>query len=257
MSILVVEDDQITGRILELNLKKHGYEVKKTENGRDALDLLKTTLGIELIVADIMMPEMSGIELLEKIKASPKYEKIPVIMCSALHDAENVKKAVSIGCSSYLVKPVNAGILIQKVREVLGDSGMVLQNKDQVMLRTNMDEDAYRTVAVSYYEFIKGLIRDIEEFLNNKTGSFTVDFKRLRAGAKVLGAAFIQARIKQMGGISDNGERDISEREQAILLRELQEFCAAFEERYEAYLKVQEDSVITSDSEFASDRRTG
>jgi len=257
MSILVVEDDQITGKILELNLKKHGYEVKRAENGRDALDLLKTTLGIELVIADIMMPEMSGIELLKEMKSSPEYEKIPVIMCSALHDAENVKKAVSVGCSFYLVKPINAGVLIQKVREVLGDNGMVLQNKDQVMLKTNMDEDAYRTVATSYYKFILELIGEIEESLNNNNGSLIIDFKKLDAGAKVLGADFIKTRIEQMGGVTDKGEREVSEREQEILLRELKEFCAAFEQRHEAYLKVQLNTAIVPDSEVAVDRRTG
>jgi len=257
MSILVVEDEQITGKIVELNLKKHGYEVKRVCTGKDALDILDSTLGIELVIADIMMPGISGLDLLERIKTSPHLENIPVIMSTSRQDAACVQKSIQLGCSFYLVKPINAGLLIDKVKSVLGQKQSVLQNKNAVMLRANMDEDAYKTVAIEYYVYIKELVSRLFIAVGSEPGPIDVDFGRLGAGADVLGADFINIRIGQMGGVPQNGIRSISNRAQKILLRDLQEFCHYFEHEFEEYIEPGSVSPAGEESGGCTDRRTG
>jgi CheY-like chemotaxis protein len=92
MSILIVEDNPINDKILEVNLQNKGYQTILAQSAKKALELLTSAPQIQLIIADIMMPEMDGLELLAKIKEQPEWRDIPVIMCSALADIETVKR---------------------------------------------------------------------------------------------------------------------------------------------------------------------
>ena len=106
-------------RIIDLILRKHGFNSITKHTGDDALNYLSSHQDIDLVILDIIMPGMDGIQVLEKMKEKPELRDIPVIVCTTRKDAETVKKAVSLGAAGYIVKPVNAGVLIQKVREVL------------------------------------------------------------------------------------------------------------------------------------------
>ena len=120
MSVLVVEDDPVTMKILDLNLRKHGIKTILKETGSEALDYLSSNQDVELVVLDIMMPEMDGLEVVSKMREKSELKDIPVIMCTALSDTETVRKAASLGVVDYVVKPVNAGVLLEKVRKALG-----------------------------------------------------------------------------------------------------------------------------------------
>ena len=120
MKILVVDDDRVVVRIIDLILRKHGFESITKNSGSDALNYLSSHQDVNLVVLDIIMPEMDGIRVLEKMKEKPELKDIPVIMCTTRKDAATVQQAVSLGAAGYIVKPVNAGMLIQKVRDVLG-----------------------------------------------------------------------------------------------------------------------------------------
>jgi CheY-like chemotaxis protein len=120
MSILVVEDDLVTMKILDLNLRKHGLDTVLKETGSDALDYMSSNQDVELVVLDVMMPEMDGLQVVSKMREKPELKDIPVIMCTALSDTETVRKAASLGVVDYVVKPVNAGVLLEKIRKALG-----------------------------------------------------------------------------------------------------------------------------------------
>ena len=119
MSILIVEDDPVSSRILELTLRGHGYQTIAARTGNEALECLSSTPDIQLIMADIMMPEMNGLELLGKIKEHPEWKKIPVVMCTALADSKTVEKAAELGCRHYVTKPIHVGSMLRKVHEAL------------------------------------------------------------------------------------------------------------------------------------------
>ncbi|MCK5733884.1 MAG: response regulator [Candidatus Latescibacteria bacterium] len=119
MSILIVEDDPVSSKILELNLRRHGYQTIAARTGKEALECLSSTPDIQLIMADIMMPEMNGLELLGKIREHPEWKEIPVVMCTALSDSKTVEKAVELGCRHYVTKPIHIGPMLRKVHEAL------------------------------------------------------------------------------------------------------------------------------------------
>jgi len=103
LSILVV-DDSIMTRTLEKNiLESYGYEVATAIDGQDAILKLQENK-IDIIVSDVQMPKMSGLELTEKIKHDDRYSKIPVILVTAMESDEDKKKGIQIGADAYIVK---------------------------------------------------------------------------------------------------------------------------------------------------------
>ena len=120
MKILIVEDDLVVVRIIDLILRKHGFQSTAKYSGQEALNYLSSHQDVDLVILDIIMPGMDGIQVLERMNEKQEMRDIPVIVCTSRKDAETVQRAVSLGAAGYIVKPVNAGMLVQKVREVLG-----------------------------------------------------------------------------------------------------------------------------------------
>jgi two-component system chemotaxis response regulator CheY len=118
MKILVVDDDKTTRKLLSLYLKAKGYEIVTAENGLDALEKLGVE-NINLVVSDMNMPYMDGIELTKNIRADENLKNLPVIMVSTEADDEEKKKAHDAGVDDYLVKPANAEQISDSVKKIL------------------------------------------------------------------------------------------------------------------------------------------
>jgi DNA-binding response OmpR family regulator len=118
MKILVVDDDKTTRKLLGLYLKAKGYEIVTAENGLDALEKLGVE-NINLVVSDMNMPYMDGIELTKNIRADDNLKGIPIIMVTTEADEEEKKKAHEAGVDDYLVKPANAEQISDSVKKIL------------------------------------------------------------------------------------------------------------------------------------------
>lgn len=108
--LLVVDDNAMNRDMLSRRLKRQGYTVEVAENGREALAMIKTH-AFDLVLLDIMMPEMNGFEVLEHVKADSSLAYLPVIMVSAVDDIESVVRCVELGAEDYLFKPFNPVLL--------------------------------------------------------------------------------------------------------------------------------------------------
>ena len=128
LHVLIAEDIPINSKILDLNLRKHSYTTVIVENGLEALHVLQSGEEIDLIISDVMMPEMDGLQLLKVIKTTPLLSHIPVILCSAVDDPQCVKKAIELGCDHYFLKPINPGNLIRKIKELLNIEDISWEN---------------------------------------------------------------------------------------------------------------------------------
>ena len=118
-ALLVVDDNEDNRYTLALRLKRQGYEdVATAEHGRKALELLDAH-AFDLVLLDIMMPEMNGYEVLETMKGSPKLRDIPVVMISALDEGDSIVRCIEIGAEDYLPKPFNPTLLRARVRACL------------------------------------------------------------------------------------------------------------------------------------------
>jgi CheY-like chemotaxis protein len=101
--ILIVEDDPLMSRMYQKIFKFEGYEVEMAGNGEEGIEKAKTT-SPTLILMDIMMPKMNGLEALEKLKADATLKAIPVIMLTNLAGQSDAEKALSMGAVKYIVK---------------------------------------------------------------------------------------------------------------------------------------------------------
>ncbi|MHC9539836.1 MAG: response regulator transcription factor [Vulcanimicrobiota bacterium] len=112
--ILLVDDDEHILRSLEIYLKMEEFRVMTAPGGREALDVLKETRP-DLIVLDIMMPEIDGFQVLEYIKGDPKIKSVPVIMLTAKSQDIDVLKGYQEGIASYMTKPFNLNELVDNI----------------------------------------------------------------------------------------------------------------------------------------------
>jgi len=114
-AILVVDDNEDNRYVLTRRLKRLGYDnVSVAENGRVALEKIAQQ-AFDLVLLDIMMPEVNGYEVLERIKADEATRHIPVIMISAIDEIDSVVKCIEMGAEDYLSKPFNPVLLAARV----------------------------------------------------------------------------------------------------------------------------------------------
>ena len=118
-AVLVVDDNEDNRYTLTRRLKRQGYdEVATAEDGRKALEMLGAR-SFDLVLLDIMMPEMDGYEVLEAMKADSKLRGIPVVMISALDEIDSIVRCIELGAEDYLPKPFNPTLLRSRVEACL------------------------------------------------------------------------------------------------------------------------------------------
>ncbi len=122
MNFLLVDDSAIIRKMVKIALKKvFKGEILEAGDGLEALNVL-TMNPIDLIICDINMPNMDGMEFLSRVKETEDFKEIPVIMLSTEQGEEDIKEAMARGASAYLKKPVKPDVLIKTVYEVIKKS---------------------------------------------------------------------------------------------------------------------------------------
>jgi PAS domain S-box-containing protein len=108
--ILIVDDESLNREVLIRRLQREGCHTAGARSGQEALDLLHTQ-PFDVVLLDIQMPGMSGIEVLQELKQEPQLRHLPVVMLSALTDVDRVARCIELGAEDYLPKPINAVLL--------------------------------------------------------------------------------------------------------------------------------------------------
>jgi two-component system alkaline phosphatase synthesis response regulator PhoP/two-component system response regulator VicR len=116
--ILVVEDDSIILRQIEFNLQAHGYTVETAATGVEALRRMLLNRP-DLLITDVMMPEMDGYELVATMRRDPQLSEVPVIMLTARTEEEDMVQGYVSGTDLYLTKPFNPTELIAFAERIL------------------------------------------------------------------------------------------------------------------------------------------
>lgn len=108
--ILIVEDNPTNLKLLKILLTVEGYELREAKNADEALDLLKIHQP-RLILMDIQLPGMDGLELTKKLKNDPKYQHIIIIALTAYAMKHDREKVIAAGCDGYITKPIDVKTL--------------------------------------------------------------------------------------------------------------------------------------------------
>jgi CheY-like chemotaxis protein len=117
--ILVVEDEPENRLLIGIVLSTEGYQVIPAVDGADALERMAQEPP-DLILLDLMMPQMSGVEVLERLRADPATASIPVIVLTALAQERDIEHAVSRGAQGYVIKPFEPDELLKRIEQTLG-----------------------------------------------------------------------------------------------------------------------------------------
>jgi adenylate cyclase len=117
-AILIVDDSPVNRDILAHRLTRQGHRVTVAENGRQALEIAQEGK-FDLILLDILMPEMNGFQVLQTLKTDPVRRDIPVIMISALDELDSVVRCIELGAEDYMPKPFNAVLLKARIESSL------------------------------------------------------------------------------------------------------------------------------------------
>ena len=119
--VLVVEDNQVNQKVVTTVLRKRGFTVDLANNGVEALDLLERDDGYRLVIMDVQMPVMDGLEATRRIRLNPKWQKLPILAMTAHAMNGDRERCLSAGMNGYISKPVHPAHLLSVMDEYMSD----------------------------------------------------------------------------------------------------------------------------------------
>ncbi len=199
MSILIVDDNEILLILLDKMLQGNHYTTLRATSGADAMKILGDHPEVRLVIADISMPGMSGLELLRQIKQSVTLKNIPVILCSVLSDIENVRQGALLGCHSYLVKPLQRNHLLQKVSQALAATRPAVASLTSIQTKFGVERNYCVGLIKAFQKLLHSQIQVMEAYQQNSDQALPpLLLKQLSEGAALLEAKELEDRISDV-----------------------------------------------------------
>lgn len=136
--IMVVDDDSVARKMITAILEEAGYEIHTAENGRQCLGHIAQS-GSHLVLMDISMPDMDGIEACRQLKQTPGVEHLPVVFVTADTDDRTLEAAFEIGGADYVRKPINRVELLARVRSALNQREAIERQAEEEKLKAALE----------------------------------------------------------------------------------------------------------------------
>lgn len=125
--VLVADDEPHIGRIIKMKLEQGPFRVTLAYDGREALQVLERETDVELVLLDLMMPHLTGLDVLSAMRGDPRWKALPCIILTAAGQEQQHQRALELGASEFLTKPFSPKKLYQRAAELTGhavsDSG--------------------------------------------------------------------------------------------------------------------------------------
>jgi two-component system, chemotaxis family, chemotaxis protein CheY len=119
-TILVVDDSGTVRQQVSMALKQAGFDTVEAADGRDGLAMVDSNRNIEMVICDVNMPNMNGLEMVEKVKSKPENKSLPILMLTTEGAPALIKRAKEAGAVGWIVKPFNASQLVQTAKHLTG-----------------------------------------------------------------------------------------------------------------------------------------
>ena len=238
--ILIVEDNDDLRNYL-IDMFKTGYNVQSCPNGKEALVIIRE-FDPDLVISDIMMPEMGGDELCSVIKGDLEISHIPVILLTALGDEKNMLEGLEIGADAYITKPFSVGILKATVKNILANRALLRQVYNSI-------EDREQTLPINCTNTLDWkFIASVKECIENNMGNsdFNVDmlssqhhmsrtsfFNKLKALTGYAPADYIRMiRLQHAAQLLKQGEHTVTEIADMVGFSDAKYFREVFKKYY-------------------------
>ncbi len=118
---LLVEDNEHMAYLLDFMLRRAGFEVILAANGRDAQSVIDNVKPVDVVLLDLMLPYVSGYQLISEIRGHPDWQQVPIVVLSAKVLEQDVVKAFDLGANDYVTKPYRPHELLARLRRVVAD----------------------------------------------------------------------------------------------------------------------------------------
>ena len=118
---LVVEDNEHIAFMLEFMMQRAGYDVTAVDNGRDAQAAIDNLEPVDIIVLDLMLPYVSGYQLISEIRDHPSWRSVPILVLSGRVMEDDIVKALDLGANDYVTKPFRPAELLARMRRLIAD----------------------------------------------------------------------------------------------------------------------------------------
>lgn len=119
--VLVADDEPYIGRIIQIKLEQGPYDVAFVQDGRAALERLRSAEPVDLLLLDIVMPHASGLDVLAELRRLPHRQSMPVIMLTAKGQETDRERATELGATDFLTKPFSPKKLLARINELFDD----------------------------------------------------------------------------------------------------------------------------------------
>ncbi|MCC6847489.1 MAG: response regulator [Deltaproteobacteria bacterium] len=232
MTILIVEDNPVNAEMLRLALEKDRYAVVHAGDGAEALATLEEHPEIDLVVTDVLMPNLGGLEMIERVRQRPEWRTLPVVVATSVANHATVRQASSLHCKHFIVKPFTVQLLLQTVREAIGQRGVVLQEKARVVGRLGLEPEGYDQLALAFASFVHERVAALTS-LSERTEHEEVDPAQrrdlfaLEESAALLGAERLGNLLAALGWPNGTVPHDALGGAYKALLAELRLVSAA------------------------------
>lgn len=172
--VLVVEDDRALSEVLLYNLDKAGYEVFKAFDGRDGLSQAQLRLP-DIILLDVMLPVIDGVEVCRRLRANPETSKLNVILLTAKSEESDQLIGFSVGADDYVTKPFSVRVLLERMKSLLRRKSQALLDDNDIVTRRGicLDRRKYRaTVDEQPVELTKSEFRLLDTLMRQPGRAF-------------------------------------------------------------------------------------
>lgn len=250
MKILVAEDEPVVRELMRRALRATGWEVAAAENGQVALEMLRN-MDIDLLITDIKMPKISGLELLRRLRQEPRTANVPVIVCTNYPTEGTVLEAEDLGALRYLAKPIAPETLRQKVAEVFQQprskpkrtpvnpirhsfsrtSPPPAFDRAKALARLEITPDDYRDLLILFVESAHERLQEMGAHVERgEAGLFRQVLQELRMTAESLSAKGVGEALLKASIILAQGDEDLRRETLLHLKAELERLRKAAQE---------------------------
>ncbi len=216
--ILIVEDNTDARLFLQRSLEDE-YQTIVAANGKEALQRLSKTEGVTLIISDVMMPEMDGIEMVRQIKKNIKFSHIPIILLTAKSSEENIVEGLESGVADYITKPFSLAVLRLRVKKIIEWTHHVhekvatgIEIKPSEITVSSLDEELIGKVIAAIEENIQNADYSVVQLSNAVNMTRGNLYKKLMAIVGKSPVEFIRIiRLERGKNLLNQGRTNISE----------------------------------------------
>lgn len=216
-TVLVVDDDHLSRKLVEKSLEREDIEFAGVASGEEAIEYLKDKRP-DLILCDIIMPEMDGIEFCSYARLNPRLEELPIIMFTGLSSMESLSQAYEAGAYDYIIKPLRRVELISRVEHHIDEYRRKRETRRRIQKLNKQNESKTKFLGVASHDLRNPLvsIRGISQYLDSEK------FGPLNEGQKEVVSTIIQASESMLTLVEDLMDVSMFESGQMRLSPELQ-----------------------------------